>query len=358
LVVDSTISVLFVEPETSAQLDLLDEARRAHSRVDLTCVSTCGGGSHALEETDVDCLLLSSNLALYEDERGDLRKLVQRARTLGLAVLSLGLVPDALLGLPRRDSLTYAQVAHGQLARAVAQAMARATTDVALTAVLYQDRLALAGRAFLSGLGSLWRHLDGARRELAELAIEGGPGVRKAEQELDRMLEDVASIRARFPESPCNGGMASRARPETVFERALIFTTSVIERPLSVQRRFESNVDVVVDEELLGHTFINLLLAISGRSDAEASVDISTRTSNAEVIVEFCSPSIEAGLDSLADPFEPRSLAAGPSGLALWAGRRLLARWGVQLDAGDSVNGRGSAFRLVFPAAHRTMMLD
>lgn len=123
------MQVLLVEPEMSAQLDGLDAVREAHARVELACVATCGGALHALEQTRFDCLLLSTYLCLYPEERSDLVELVRCARSCGVAVVAFGSGEPALLGIPTHDYLGYHDIALGKMNETLERAVARAELE-------------------------------------------------------------------------------------------------------------------------------------------------------------------------------------------------------------------------------------
>jgi hypothetical protein len=126
---EAVVPVLLVEPEMSAQLDGLDAVREAHARVELACVATCGGAGHALDRAHFDCLLLSTYLCLYPDERHDLNALVRRARACGVALVAFGPGDAAVLGVPVHDTLTYQDVAAGKMDETLARARARAELE-------------------------------------------------------------------------------------------------------------------------------------------------------------------------------------------------------------------------------------
>lgn len=126
---ESVVSVLLVEPDMSAQLDGLDAVREAHARVDLECVATCGGALHALEDGQFECLLLSTYLSLYPDERRELSSLVGRARAAGVGVLAFGPGDPAVLGVPVHDSLSYRDVVFGKMNESLERARARAELE-------------------------------------------------------------------------------------------------------------------------------------------------------------------------------------------------------------------------------------
>ncbi len=127
--VESVRQVLLVEPELSAQLDGLDAVRDAHARVELACVATCGGALHALERTRFECLLLSTYLCLYPDERNDLLGLVRRARAGGVAVVAFGPGDATLLGVPVHESLGYQDVALGKMDQTLERAVVKAELE-------------------------------------------------------------------------------------------------------------------------------------------------------------------------------------------------------------------------------------
>lgn len=127
--VESVVQVLLVEPELSAQLDGLDAVRDAHARVELACVATCGGALHALEQGHFQCLLLSTYLCLYPDERHDLFALVRRARSAGVAVVAFGPGDPSMLGVPVHDWLSYQDIAVGKMNDTLARALARAELE-------------------------------------------------------------------------------------------------------------------------------------------------------------------------------------------------------------------------------------
>jgi hypothetical protein len=123
------VPVLLVEPAMSAQVEGLEAVRDAHARVDLACVATCGGALHALERAHFDCLLLSTYLCLYPEERDDLLALVRRARTCGVAVVAFGPGGAGLLGVPVHESLSYQEVAWGKMNATLDRAQALAQLE-------------------------------------------------------------------------------------------------------------------------------------------------------------------------------------------------------------------------------------
>lgn len=125
------VSVLVVEPQLLAQVELLDVVHEAHARVDLTCVSTCGGALHAIDVGEVDCLLLSTNLSEPNEERRELAALLREVRARGIPVLSIGDAEPGRLGVALHESLTREDVAFGRLNEVLDRAEARALAGVA-----------------------------------------------------------------------------------------------------------------------------------------------------------------------------------------------------------------------------------
>jgi hypothetical protein len=124
------VNVLLVEPDMLLQMATFDAIRATRARVDLACVSTCGGGRLALEGGAFQALLLSTTLSHSGAERSELVELVRRASQLGIAILSLS--PPGLrvgigdLGVPLHEALDHADVARGELDAALDRAQARA----------------------------------------------------------------------------------------------------------------------------------------------------------------------------------------------------------------------------------------
>jgi hypothetical protein len=125
----SPTRVLFVEPDLSLKVAVLEAARAASGRVDLACVSTCGGAGHALESEQFDALLLSTNLTHYKDELANLPALMQIASERGLPVLTIS--PPGIrqrargFEMPVQQSLDFEVLAYGNLDRVVKTAISR-----------------------------------------------------------------------------------------------------------------------------------------------------------------------------------------------------------------------------------------
>jgi hypothetical protein len=132
----SPVRVLLVEPDLSLKVEALEAARAARVRVDVACVSTCGGASHALDNEEFDALLLSTNLAHYEDELADLPALMQVASERRLPVLTIS--PPGIrqraraFDMPVQQSLDFEELAYGNLDRVVKAALSRVQTPGAL----------------------------------------------------------------------------------------------------------------------------------------------------------------------------------------------------------------------------------
>jgi hypothetical protein len=128
--------VLLVEPDLSLKLAVLDAARAARVRVDVACVSTCGGASHALDSEQFDALLLSTNLTHYKDELANLPALMQVASERGLPVLTIS--PPGIrqrargFDIPVEQSLDFEELAYGNLDHVVKAALSRVRTTGAL----------------------------------------------------------------------------------------------------------------------------------------------------------------------------------------------------------------------------------
>lgn len=132
----SPVRVLFVEPDLSLKVAALEAARAARVRVDVACVSTCGGASHALDNEQFDALLLSTNLAHYKDELANLPALMQVASERGLPVLTIsppGIRHSARgFDMPVQQSLDFEELAYGNLDRVVKAALSRVQATGAL----------------------------------------------------------------------------------------------------------------------------------------------------------------------------------------------------------------------------------
>jgi len=132
----SPTRVLFVEPDLSLKVAVLDAARAARVRVDVACVSTCGGASHALDNEQFDALLLSTNLTHYKDELANLPALMQVASERGLPVLTIsppGIRQQARgFDMPVQRSLDFEELAYGNLDRVVKTALSRIQATGAL----------------------------------------------------------------------------------------------------------------------------------------------------------------------------------------------------------------------------------
>jgi hypothetical protein len=132
----SPTRVLFVEPDLSLKVAVLDAARAARVRVDVACVSTCGGASHALDNEPFDALLLSTNLTHYKDELANLPALMRVASERGLPVLTIS--PPGIrqrargFDMPVQQSLDFEELAYGNLDRVVKTAISRIQTTGAL----------------------------------------------------------------------------------------------------------------------------------------------------------------------------------------------------------------------------------
>lgn len=119
----SPLRVLFVEPDLSLKVAVLDATRASSARVDVACVSTCGGASHALDNEQFDALLLSTNLAHYKDELANLPALMRVASERGLPVLTIS--PPGIrqrargFEMPVQQSLDFEELAFGNLERVV-----------------------------------------------------------------------------------------------------------------------------------------------------------------------------------------------------------------------------------------------
>ncbi|HEX2872775.1 MAG TPA: hypothetical protein VHP33_16045 [Polyangiaceae bacterium] len=132
----SPVRVLLVEPDLSFKVAALEAARAAHVRVDMACVSTCGGASHALDNEQFDALLLSTNLAHYEHELANLPALMQVASERRLPVLTIS-PPGIRQGargfdIPVQQSLDFEELAYGNLDRVVKAALSRVRMTGAL----------------------------------------------------------------------------------------------------------------------------------------------------------------------------------------------------------------------------------
>ena len=132
----SPTRVLLVEPDLSLKVAVLEAARAARVRVDMACVSTCGGAGHALDNAEFDALLLSTNLAHYRDELANLPALMQVASERGLPVLSIS-PPGIRQGargfeMPVQLSLDFEELAFGNLDDLVKRAISRVQATGAL----------------------------------------------------------------------------------------------------------------------------------------------------------------------------------------------------------------------------------
>lgn len=314
--VDSDVRILCVEPRLFAQMQLLDTIQEAHARVDLTCVSTCGGALCALDLDEMDCLLLSTNLAATEEERRDLASLLRAAGAQGLAVLAVGEAEPGSLGIALHGSLTYEDVALGRLNDILQRAQARAAADRALTALAEQDRWALSARAH----GRMLAFTDG---------LQGERALTPAPVDLERVLE-----------------------------RALQLTTTISGLPVEVTRRFDGRLELAVDEALLCQLLLNTALALATwQAAGRVELIASAWCFENELVLELNAPSLQLPAQSgrlLAEPF---SVVEGVSGLGLWGARHLLARWGGRVELGTPVGG-GTSFLVAFPASLRRGAAD
>lgn len=125
----SPARVLLVEPDLSLKVAVLDAARAARVRVEVACVSTCGGAGRALDSEEFDALLLSTNLAHYQEELANLPALMQVASERRLAVLSLS-PPGTRQGsrgveMPVHESLDFEDLQLGNLGQVVNAVRAR-----------------------------------------------------------------------------------------------------------------------------------------------------------------------------------------------------------------------------------------
>lgn len=273
--VDHVASALFVEPEMSAQLDFLEAAHAAHVRVDLACVSTCGGACRAIQWRDFDCILLSTNLCYRDDERRELLSLVRVARSRGLAVLTFGPEVAASLGLPVHERVGYADVTLGRLGAALERARARAWVDA---------------------------------------SPDDAP--------------------------PCD--------VEQVLERAAALASSLCSPEPKVSRDYAAGCRVAVDGKLLGQVFVNLLLWLASLGAATAELELGTRLSQGQLVVELSCTELEASFEVLASCFEAPTPSGGLNRLGFWTGRELLTHWGAHVEL-DGLPGGGASFRITFP---------
>lgn len=119
----SPTRVLLVEPDLALKVAVLDATRAAAVRVEVACVSTCGGAGRALDNEEFDALLLSTNLAHYREELANLPALMKVASERGLPVLSISPPgirhPARGIEMPVHQSLDFEDLAFGNLDRVV-----------------------------------------------------------------------------------------------------------------------------------------------------------------------------------------------------------------------------------------------
>ena len=303
------VSILLVEPELFSQLMVLDAVHDSHARVDVTCVSTCGGALSAIDAGNVECLVLSTNLARREDERRGLAALLRVARSLGLAVLSIGDAEPGCLGVALHESLDVEDVVCGRLNAALERACARAAAERALLTLAQQDRLALSGRARLLPLATQ----PPAYGELEQNAVD-----------LDALLD-----------------------------RTLELATTISGINIEEQRRFESRLSLAADECLLGQLLLNIVLALLRWQPFDRAKLISSAFCfEREVMIEINAPHVQLPENSAAMLVEPFGEVDGAPCLGLWVTRHLLARWGARLELGAPAGG-GTSFLVAFPASLR-----
>jgi hypothetical protein len=336
---------------------LLDALHEARAPIELACVSTCGGAHHALEQNEFGGLLLSTSLCLHDAELRELAALWQRAHLRGLAVLSVspsGLqVTPELLGVPLHESLDHHDVALGRLGRALERAYARARMDHVLEILARHDRAALSGRASLGLARDLASWLAEAQKQLATAR----PAVSIVDDLRQRLAQPLATSSLLGNVAPGGGLRALQKlvtlRVEAVLDRAAALASSIAEVSVPTHRDFTPTPELAVEEAPVCQLFVNLLLALLGSaSPREAEWSLSTRTTEHEVVVELANPNLHSAPEALAALFDPFGASDGfVSGIGLWAGRQLLARWGVRLEAQQRA---GALFRVAFPARVRS----
>jgi len=345
---DTVAFALFVEPEMPGQLEMLDIVRDAHAPVDLSCVSTCGGARYALERGEFDCILLSTNLCRYDEERRDLAELVRLANERGVALLVFGPGGAEAFGIPLHGSLTRRDVDLGRFAEILDQSCARANVNRALAVLAAHDRLALGGRLSRSLSPALSAWVAEARRELTIL--------RRGQSVLDARSVDVLEVLLQRietglnwlsePADPSSREASERCRVDAVLTRAIELASTIGAIDLTVVRDHEALPDVVVDEGLLRQFLVNVLLVLSTQEPVQ--VTVRSYSFSGMLVLELASPVSPPPGAPPAAFLEPFGAEHGVHGLGLWAGRRLLSRWRVAVHVSTPPEG-GTCFQVQLP---------
>jgi hypothetical protein len=312
-------SVLLVEPDMLSQAAVLDAVRATRAEVEVSCVSTCGGGCSALGLGGIDAVLISTNLCLAPDERRQLAELMRRASTLGLPMLTLSPPGPALhsgaLGVVVHESLGHAELLRGELNAALERARACARFDQTLQRLSHYDRMALLGRALV--------------------------GATRAGTDARRLNEWASAL----------GGQRSPsalavAQVEQVLESSLALTRAIAASSNAVVRSYTATAAVALDEVLLGQVFTNLLLMLVASGGPAGLLTLAISATPSHVVVQLSAASTAQGDAPLADPL-PRN--DGPSdGLGLWVSRHLLRRWGADLKVREA-DGASMTVRVDLP---------
>jgi hypothetical protein len=132
-------NVLFVEPDLSLQLDVYESLRRVGANADLSCVPSCGAALSVISTSDVDVIVLSSNLCFDTLARSGLAALTAWANSRGVPLLAFTppgfVLTDAQLCIPFHARIDSSDFASGAFEAALECAEARARLDHGLRAL-------------------------------------------------------------------------------------------------------------------------------------------------------------------------------------------------------------------------------
>jgi hypothetical protein len=139
-----TKHVLLVEPELAQQLDVYESLRRAGANVDLVCVASCGAALSVTAASDVDAIILSSNLCFDNAARAGLSGLTIWAEARSVALLAFTppgfALTDAQLCIPFHARIDSNDFVSGAFEAVLECAEARARLDRGLSSLRARAR--------------------------------------------------------------------------------------------------------------------------------------------------------------------------------------------------------------------------